>query len=99
MSLLHRQTILIVRLNSRLNLRVREDLSLGNDNPLLTRVIRHSSADLRTHRNIFPAIHGKVVGIGDLGEAGAVATCIGGARPGVFAAAVAVFANEARDEA
>lgn len=85
----------MIRLNSRLNLRLRKDLPIGNNNTLLAGVIRHGSSNLRAVHSF----HGDIVRVGDLGEAGAVAACVGGAGPRAVLAAAAVFTDEAGKKA
>lgn len=90
------------RLNCRLNLRLREDFTIRDDDTFLTGVI-HSRAYLRTHHSIFVPIHRvhrDVGGVGDLGKARSVSSgsCGAGPRAVGFPPAV-VLANEAGHKA
>lgn len=89
------------RLNRSLDLCLREDLTIRNDDALLAGVISHrTNASSRSSIPVIHSTHGNIGGVRDLGEAGSVAPSSTGAGPGavVFPPA-AVLANEAGYEA
>ena len=92
----------MIRLHCRLDFCLSENLSIGNNDALLARVIRNSGANLRAHPDVIPAAiestHGDIVGVGDFGKARAVAVGSRGPGPGAVLAAAGVFANEAGEE-
>lgn len=72
------------RLNRSLDLRLREDLTIRNDDALLAGVICHrTNPSSRSSIPVFiHCTHGNIGGVRDLGEAGSVAPSSTGAGPG-----------------